>query len=90
MTTTDDPIAVYIRQLHERFDREREEIRTRSVALGYAFGRVDEAVDRGGDRPDDDQHATHFADAFEKNTDGNWVDLAQQYTAFQSGKDTPK
>lgn len=90
MTIAADPVVAYIRQLHERFDREREEIRTRSVALGYAFGRVDERLAGGGDPPDDDHHATAFADAFEQNTDGNWVDLAKQYTAFRTEKDTPK
>lgn len=89
MTATKDPMAAYIGQLHERFDRERESIRTRSIALGYAFGRVDQRL-LDGCEPPEDGHATAFADAFEQNTDGKWVDLADQYAAFLTRKDTPK
>ncbi|WP_086848358.1 hypothetical protein [Amycolatopsis kentuckyensis] len=89
MTIADDPVVAHIRQLHERFDREREEIRTRSVALGYSFGRIAERVARGDyDALDDD--AGPFADFYEQHTDGSWADLSKKYDEFQSRKDTPK
>ncbi|MEV4052993.1 hypothetical protein AB0J55_17555 [Amycolatopsis sp. NPDC049688] len=90
MTLANDPVVAHIRQLHERFEQEREAIRTRSIALGYAFGRVDERVASGGDPPDDDRHASAFADTYENYSDGSWADLATQYAAFLTGKDTPK
>lgn len=89
MTATKDPMAAYIAELHEKFDRERETIRTRSIALGYAFASI---VDRlaAGDHQAANEDASAFADFYEQHTDGNWADLPKQYAAFQSRKDTPK
>ena len=89
MTTTEDPMVAYVRQLHERFDREREEVRTRALALGYTFGRAAERV-AAGDYEANGDHASAFADFYQEHTDGSWADLTQQYDEFQSGKDTPK
>jgi hypothetical protein len=89
MTTTEDPVAAYIRQLHEKFDREREAIRTRTLALGYVFGCTAARIDGGDDQANSD-HATEFADFYEQHTDGNWADISKLYAKFQSGKDTPK
>lgn len=88
MTTTEDPMVAYIRELHEKFEREREALRTRCIAMGYAFGRISERNARGEYESAED--AGPFADFYEQHTDGNWADLTDQYAAFQSGKDTPK
>jgi hypothetical protein len=87
-TTAEDPITAYIRRLRENFDQEREAIRTRTIALGYVFGRAAERVATGGEPPDD--HAMAFADFYAQHADGTWADLTKQYTAFLTRKDTPK
>ena len=84
---TDEPLAAYIRRLHERFEREREEIRTRSIALGYAFGRADQRL-LDGREPPEDNHGTAFADFYEQHNSGTWTDLGPQYAAFQTRKDS--
>jgi hypothetical protein len=86
---TEDPMVVYVREVHERHDRDRESVRARALALGYVFGRTAERID-GGDYRANSDHASAFADFYEKHTDGNWADLTDQYAAFQSRKDTPK
>jgi phytoene/squalene synthetase len=86
-TTAEDPITAYIRNLHQQFEQERDAIRTRTIALGYAFGRAAERVADGGDPPDED--ATAFADFYQAHSDGSWADLTTQYTAFLTRKDTP-
>jgi len=88
MTTTEDPMVAYIGRLRANFEKERESIRTRTLAMGYVFGRAAERVAAGGDVPDD--HAMAFADFYEQHTDGSWADLTRKYAEFQSGKDTPK
>ncbi|RSD21969.1 hypothetical protein [Amycolatopsis eburnea] len=83
-----DALDDYIAQLREGFDREREAIRTHSIALGYAMGRISEDVARGDYSSFDD--ARPFADFYEQHTNGRWDDLTRLYTEFQSRKDAPK
>ena len=89
MTVADDPVVAYVRQLHERFEQEREAVRTRTIALGYAFGRIAERV-AAGDYQAANEDAPAFADFYEQHTDGSWTDLSKIYAEFQSRKDTPK
>lgn len=86
---TEDPMVVYVREVHERHDRDRESVRARALALGYVFGRTAERIE-GGDYQANSDHASAFADFYEQHTDGNWADLPTKYAEFQSGKDTPK
>lgn len=89
MTTTKDPMAAYIAELHEKFDRERETIRTRSIALGYAFASIVARL-AAGDHQAANEDASAFADFYQQYTDGNWADLPKAYNEFQSRKDIPK
>lgn len=84
--TASDPVVGYIRKIHEVADARTELVRTRSVAMGYAFGRADEHFANGGEPPKDG-HARAFADFYQENTDGDWADLERQYAAFQTRKD---
>jgi len=89
MTTTEDPMVAYVREVHERHDRDREAVRARALALGYVFGRTAERID-GGDYQANSDHASAFADFYEKRTDGNWADISNLYAAFLTERTTPK
>lgn len=80
-----DSLAEYIAKLHADFEVERKQIRTRHLALGYAFGRADQRLTDGCEPPEDG-HGGSFADFYEQHTDGSWTDLGPQYAAFQARK----
>lgn len=82
-----DAVDAYIRKLRAQFEEQRESVRTRSTAIGYAFGRADQRL-ADGCEPPEDGHARAFADFYEQHTNGSWTDLGPQYAAFQSRKDS--
>lgn len=82
-------VDAYVRMLRAEFEAEREVIRTRNLALGYAFGRADQRL-ADGCEPPEDGHGSAFADFYEQHNNGSWTDLGPQYAAFQAGKDGSK
>lgn len=84
---SDDETAAFIAKLRADFDAEREMIRTRMLAHGYAFGRADQRL-ADGCEPSEDGHGSSFADFYERHANGSWTDLGPQYAAFQSRKDS--
>jgi hypothetical protein len=82
---TADDIDAYIRRIREQLEANTAAVRTRTIAMGYAFGRNDQRV-ADGCEPDEDGAATRFADFYEKHTDGRWCDLIDLYTKFRAQK----
>jgi hypothetical protein len=79
-----DAFDDYIRTLRVQLEEHTNKVRTRTLAMGYAFGRADQRFTDGCEPPEDG-HGSAFADFYEQHTNGSWTDLGPQYAAFQDG-----